>query len=291
VAVLLWLGATQGASYLFIRVAVRELSPAVLMEARLLIGAAPVCAYFVLRGRGQELLGAWRVGLVLGVLNAAGPYILIAWGEQHVDSGVAAVANAAVPIFVALVAIKMLPGERVTGLRLAGVFVGLAGVGVLSGLNFDGGSLALWGTLAVVIAALLFAVAQLYVQKHIEIGGSVLATIGMVAGALLLLPFSLAAMPAHLPSSETIASTLALALVSTCLAQVIFYWMLTWHGASRASLVTYSTPVFTLAFGAWFLGEPATAAKLGGLALIVVGVAVGAGLTHLRRPAAVAPAP
>jgi drug/metabolite transporter (DMT)-like permease len=69
---------------------------------------------------------------------------------------------------------------------------------------------------------------------------------------------------------------------------VIFYWMLTWHGASRASLVTYVTPVFTLVFGAWFLAEPATAAKLGGLGLIVAGVALGAGLTRLPRRAAIA---
>jgi drug/metabolite transporter (DMT)-like permease len=81
----------------------------------------------MLRGRGKDLLGAWRQALVLGVFNTAGPYLLIAWGEKHVDSGVAAVANAAVPIFVALLAIRMLPGERLTGLRLAGVFLGLGG--------------------------------------------------------------------------------------------------------------------------------------------------------------------
>jgi drug/metabolite transporter (DMT)-like permease len=142
----------------------------------------------MLRGRGKDLLGAWRQALVLGVFNTAGPYLLIAWGEKHVDSGVAAVANAAVPIFVALLAIRMLPGERLTGLRLAGVFLGLGGVGVLSGLHLNAGRLALLATLGVVAAALLLAVAQLYVQRHIVLGGSVLATVGMTGGALLLLP-------------------------------------------------------------------------------------------------------
>jgi drug/metabolite transporter (DMT)-like permease len=245
----------------------------------------------MLRGRGKDLLGAWRQALVLGVFNTAGPYLLIAWGEKHVDSGVAAVANAAVPIFVALLAIRMLPGERLTGLRLAGVFLGLGGVGVLSGLHLNAGRLALLATLGVVAAALLLAVAQLYVQRHIVLGGSVLATVGMTGGCAASASFSIATMPVRLPGGTTIGATLTLALVSTLLAQLIFYRMLTWHGASRASLVTYTTPVFTLAFGAGFLGEPATAAKLGGLALIVAGVAFGGGLIRSHRRAAVASTP
>ena len=101
---LLLLGASQGASYLFIRVAVRELSPPALMEIRLLFAAPILVAYCVARGRGRELLATWRDGLVVGVLGAAIPFTLIGWGERHVDSGITGVANATVPIFVAVIA-------------------------------------------------------------------------------------------------------------------------------------------------------------------------------------------
>ena len=107
---LLLLAAVWGASYLFIKVAVRDLEPAAMIELRLLL-AAPILVGFALIQRGREtgvreLRGAWREGLVLGALNAAIPFTLIAWGEKHVDSGVAAIANASVPLFVALLAIR-----------------------------------------------------------------------------------------------------------------------------------------------------------------------------------------
>lgn len=104
----------------------------------------------------------------------------------------------------------MLPGERVTGVRLAGVLLGLGGVAILSGLHFESGSLAPSGTLAVVAAAPLYAAAQLYIQQRREAGAVVLATAGMAAGALILLPFSIATLPASMPSSDAIGATLAL---------------------------------------------------------------------------------
>ena len=284
VAALLLLGTTQGAMYVFIRVAVRDLSPAFLMEARLLLAAIPLVTYFVIVGRGRELLAAWPMALVLGVVNAAGPFLLIAWGERHVDSGVAAVAGASVPIFVALFAIWMLPAERVTGSRLTGVLLGLVGVAVLCGVAPSGSSIALVATFAVVLASALFAIAQLFVQQNIAVGGPVLATVGMAAGAVYLLPFAALTAPTEAPSAEVIGSTIALAFVSTLFAQLVFYWLLTHYGASRASLITYVTPVFTLILGAWFLNEPVTLAKLAGLVLIVSGVALGSGFRRLPSP-------
>lgn len=272
------LGVTQGASYVFIRVAVEELSPAFLMEVRLLLAAIPLLAWFVVTGRWRELVAAWRLALVLGVLNAAGPYLLIAWGESHVDSGVAAVAAAAVPIFVALLAIRMLPEERVGGVRLVGVVLGLVGVGVLCGVDLSGGSIALVATLAIVLAAALVAAAQLFIQQNLAFGGAVMATVGMTTGAVLLLPFAVLTRPTEAPSADVVWSTVALGLMSTLFAQLVFFWMLAEYGASRASLVTYTTPVFALILGAWFLDEPLTLAKLGGLLLIVGGVALGSGL-------------
>jgi drug/metabolite transporter (DMT)-like permease len=278
VGTLLALALSQGASYLFIRVAVRELSPPALMELRLLLAAPVLIAYCAARGRLQQLRAAWREGLVLGVLGAAVPFTLVGWSERHVDSGVTAVANASVPIFVVVIATKVLPSERASGLRLVGVLLGFAGVALLAGLRPAGGWAGVAGTLAVVAAAPSYALASLYAQRRVAVPGIVLATAGLVGATVVLLPFALATLPASAPGQKTLAVAAALGLVSTAFPHALYYWLISAHGASRAVLITYLTPVFALLLGAWFLGERATAPKLGGLALIVAGVALGAGL-------------
>jgi drug/metabolite transporter (DMT)-like permease len=283
VAVLLFLGATQGASYLFMRVAVRELSPPVVVASRLLLGLPACFVYLALTGQAARVPRAWREGLFLGVMNAALPFTLITWGEKYIDAGTAGVAIATIPIFVALLAIKMLPGERVTGMRLAGVLVGLLGVGVLTGIDPQGGWWGVAGALAVVLASLIVACANLYAQRRIHLGAPVLATAGMTFGAIVTLPFALASLPDHVPSGTVIGAALGLGLISTGGAQLVFYWLLKAHGASKAALVTYVIPVFALTFGVVFLGEPARATVLVGLALIAGGVALGAGVFRMGR--------
>jgi drug/metabolite transporter (DMT)-like permease len=284
VATLLLLGLSQGASYLFIRVAVRELSPPALMEVRLLLAAPVLVAYCLARGLGAELRAASRNGLVIGALGAAIPFTLIAWGERHVDAGVAGVANATVPIFVALIALKVLPGERVTGMRLVGVVLGLGGVALLAGVHPQGGWSGVAGTLAVVVAALSYALATLYAQRA-GVGSIVLAAASLVWAAVLLLPFAAAAPPAHLPSTKTLVVLAVLGIACTSVPHALYYSMVTWHGASRTVLLTYMTPVFALALGAWFLGERTTMPKLAGLALIVAGITLGAGIGRAARAA------
>src|SRR4029077_7410062 len=121
-------------------------------------------------------------GVIVGVFGAAVPYVLVAWGERHIDSGTTAVANATAPLFVALLAIRILPGERATGLRLVGVLLGLLGVALLAGLHPVGGRSGAAGTIAVVVAAASYARASLYAQGKLALGGLVLATGAMVWG-------------------------------------------------------------------------------------------------------------
>lgn len=280
---LLLLGASQGASYLFIRVAVRELSPPALMEIRLLFAAPILVAYCIARGRGRELRTSWRDGLVVGILGAAIPFTLIGWGERHVDSGVTGVANATVPIFVAVIAMKVLPGERATGLRLVGVLLGLGGVALLAGLHPEGGPWGVAGTLAVVAAAPSYALATLYAQRRSSVSSLALAAGSLAWAAVALLPFALATLPSHVPSAKTLAAVAVLGVGCTAASHGLYYAMVSWHGASRSVLLTYITPVFALFLGAWFLGEQTTLPKLAGLALIVAGVALGAGIGAASR--------
>jgi drug/metabolite transporter (DMT)-like permease len=288
-ALLLVLGAIWGSSYLFIKVGVRELSPADLIEIRLLLAAPLLVAFAVRRYGWATLRAAWRPGLVLGVVNAAVPFTLIAWGEKHVDSGTAAVANSSVPIFVALLAFFFVPGERSTGLRLVGVLLGLVGVGVLAGVDPQGGWSGVAGIGAIVLASVSYAVANLYAGRRMSVGGPVLAATSMSIAFVLLLPLALATTPDSAPGWKPLGSAAALGLLGTALAQILSYRMIRLYGSSRSVLVAYLLPAFALLYGLVFLGEALTFQKLVGLVLITGGVALGAGTARLAGRRDLAP--
>jgi drug/metabolite transporter (DMT)-like permease len=285
---LLTLSALWGASYLFIKVAVDEIEPIPMIELRLLLAGAVLLTFLVARmGRREaiaELRATGRGGVMLGVINGAIPFTLIAWGEKHVDSGIAAIANASVPIFVALLAIRYLPGERVTGMRLVGVLLGLAGVGVLAGFHPEGGWWAAAGTLAVVVASLSYACSNLFTQRRFSTTAPlVTATSAVIWGAVVLLPLSLFQIPDQVPSAKALGSVAALGILGTAVASIILYRMLTTYGSSRTTLVTYLLPPFALFYGVTLLDERLTANAVLGLVLILGGVALGAGLSLTRR--------
>lgn len=294
---ILVLAGAWGASYLFIKVGVDGgLSPGALMGARSLIAAAVLLGYLALTlGAGpavEQLLGSWREAIVLGALNAALPFWLVAWGEQHIDSGVAAIAQATVPICSLLIGLRFLPHERIGPTRIAGVFLGLVGVGVVAGVAPEGDAWAVAGTLAVVLASVSYASAGIYGQLHIRgTSGPVLATGSMLVGGVMLLPLAIAEPPTEMPTTGAIASLLALSLIGTALAQLILFRVIRLYGARRLSLVTYLMPGFALAYGALILDESITVAALAGLTLILLGVALGSGSLRLRRQAVGVPAP
>jgi len=285
------LAAVWGSSYLFIKVADRDLEPTVMMAARMLLAALLLAAFLAVRdGTGvlRDVVGAWKPGLIMGVINGALPFTLIAWGEKHIDSGVAAIANATVPIWVAILAVWFKPSERSSGTRLAGILVGLVGVGVVVGVNPDGGTWWVLGTLAVVLASLSYAAGGLYGQYAVSrASGPVLATAAMLFGGLVLVPFALFQLPDHAPGWKAIGSVLALAVVGTAIAQLVLYRMLRLFGAARLSLVTYLIPITALIYGSVLLDEPLHPSMLVGLGLILGGVALGSGAWRpFRRPVA-----
>jgi drug/metabolite transporter (DMT)-like permease len=281
-----------GSSYLFIKVGVRDLSPAALVEIRLLVAAPLVVAFAAVTSGVRSLLHAWRPGLVLGAVNAAIPFTLIAWGEKHVDSGVAAVANSSVPIFVAVLAIWVAPSQRSTGLRLVGVLLGLGGVLVLAGVHPAGGWMGAAGTGAITLASISYATANLYAAKKMSsIAAPVLAAASFVMAFLLLLPLALVSLPQHAPGWKSVGSGVALGVLGTATAQVLAYRMVRLYGSAKTVLVAYLLPAFALFYGAVLLGEPITLQKIAGLALILGGVALGAGVVRLPRRTPVTQAP
>jgi drug/metabolite transporter (DMT)-like permease len=296
VALLLLLAAIWGASFMFIKIAVDELAPTTTMALRLVFSALPLLAIvFLKRGLGpstREMRPILRSAMLLGILSTAVPFTLIAWGETKIDSGIAAIGNASMPIFVALLALRFRKSERATGSRLLGVFLGLIGVGVLAGVNPEGGWAGVAGTLAVVVASISYAVATLYTQGLLDnVHNDVLAAASVTWGAVLLTPIGAIQAPSHLPSWGVIASVLALALLGTVAGQLIYFRMIYRYGSARSSLVVYLLPVTALFYGALLLDETITASAIAGLVLILTGTALGSGVLRMPRRAPVPAAP
>jgi len=293
-ALLLALSSLWGASYTFIKIGVETIPPVTLIAARTLIAGTILVA--TLRLRGLKLpasKGIWARFLVQACLNSVVPFTLIAWGETRIDSGVAAIGNASMPLFVALLALRFVRSERATGFRLFGLLLGLVGVGVLVGVNPQGGWSGVVGTLAVILASLSYAAGSLYTQTLLtDVRNDVLVAASIAWGAIWLTPFGVLQAPTSFPGWAPIAAVLALALLGTVAGQLLYFRLIYRYGSSRASLVVYLLPVTALFYGALLLGEPISASAILGLVLILTGTPIASGVLRFpRRRAAVVTAP
>src|SRR5262245_30088048 len=271
-----------GASYLFIKVAVDDIPPAAMTELRVLSAGLLLFGYLTARMGAtravRELRAAWKPCLVLGVINAALPMGLVAWGETHIDSSIAGIAQSTVPLFTFILAARFLPHEPVGLTRVAGVAIGFLGVALLAGFPSEGGLWALVGTLAVVVSSLSYASGGVYGQLQIrDIPGPVLATGNMLAAAVVLLPLAVANPPTEMPGTTALAGLAGLILIPTFAGQLVLFRVLRLHGSRKLSIVTYLMPVLAAVYGAILLDEPVTAAMVAAFSLIVVGAVLASG--------------
>lgn len=285
---ILILAASWGASYLFIKVTVDEIAPGPAMLFRSVVAGLMLLVYAVglygARSTLTQLRDGWRACLVLGALNAAIPFWLVGWGETHIDSSIAAIAQASVPIVNLLLGLRFLPHEPVTAVRVVGLVIGIAGVAIVAGAQPDTTWWAFVGALAVVLASVSYAGAGIYGQLRIgETAGPILAVGSMLTAAIYLVPLSVGKLPSAMPSWEAWSSLLGLTVLGTALAQVVLFRVLASYGAARLALVSYLVPVFALAYGVTLLDEPLSVAAVGGLTMILAGVALASGALRTRR--------
>jgi drug/metabolite transporter (DMT)-like permease len=261
-----------GMPYLFIKIAVDELSPSVVAWSRLALAAAvllPVAWKLgALRGLGER----WRILTMFAAVEMAVPWPLIGYGEVHISSSLAAILIAAVPLFVALLALRFDHAERPTPVRLAGMLIGLAGVAALVGIDIGGRGDELLGALAILVAAFCYAVGPMIVKRRlsdVDPLGPVAASLAIAT--LLVTPFALADVPTETPSGDVIASIVVLGLICSALAFLFFFRLIAEVGPSRATVITYVNPVVALALGVAILDESVTAGAVAGLLLILAG--------------------
>jgi drug/metabolite transporter (DMT)-like permease len=274
---LLCLGAIWGSSYMFIRVAVAEVPALTLVAARLLLAAAIL--WIALRASRRPIprdRRLWVAYAVMGVLSGALPYTLISWGEQYIDSSLAALLQATMPIFTVILAIFLADDEHLTWTTAFGVAIGFAGVVVLmlpdlrDGLHAD-----LLGQFAIVGASVSYAAAAIFARNRLRGEAPLSSTMGqMTMGALFTIPLSLIIdRPFPLsPSAPAILSWLGLTILGTVLAYIIYYALIDRTSATFVSTVTYIIPIVGLALGALVLDEPVTANLLISAVLIIAGV-------------------
>jgi drug/metabolite transporter (DMT)-like permease len=218
---------------------------------------------------------------VLAVFNASIPFWLLAWGEKRLDSGLTAVLQASTPLFTALLAFGFSRSDRIGGARLIGVVVGFLGVVLLIGAQPHGD---LTAGLAVLLTASCYAGAALYAGSRMAAAPPIVTSLGTLAIATITtLPFAIAQLPDHLPSWKVIGSVVALGSLGLSVAYLLYFGLIAGAGASYAVLVTYLVPALALGYGAVFLNEHLTASAIGGLLLILAGVALGTGSFRLRR--------
>jgi drug/metabolite transporter (DMT)-like permease len=263
-----------GASFMFIKVADRQLAPSTLILGRLSL-AALTLAVFAPRGTFASMRESWRWLVVVGLVNTAIPFWLLSWGETRIQSGLASILQAAVPIFNAALAFLFFRELRVTGIKLVAVAVGFVGVALLVGAQPQG---KLLGALAVVGMAFCYGAGGLLASRHLRAVPAHAVALGTSAvAAVVAAPAGIAQAPHVVPSWKTWGSIAMLAVVGTALAYLLFFAIIANAGSGYASLVTYLVPPIALAYGAVFLGEHFGATAFVALVVILAGVGLGTG--------------
>ncbi|MGB7312228.1 MAG: DMT family transporter, partial [Nodosilinea sp.] len=269
------LAAVWGGSFLFMRVAAPEFGPVWLIELRLALASAVLVPLMLHRGLGPIGLAHWRPLLLVGVLNSALPFVLLAYATLTLPAGLTSILNATAPLFGTAIALIWLK-EHHSIAQLAGLGLGFLGVVVLLGWQPSTGASGFG--LAVVAglgAACCYAIAAPYVRHHLAGVSTLVIAAGSIAGAsLVLLPLLPFTIPRAMPSTQSVTAVIALALLSTALAYLLYFRLIAHLGSTRALTVGYLIPLFAMVWGVLWLGETVTAAMGLGCGLVLLGTAI-----------------
>lgn len=275
---LVLLAAIWGASFLFMRIAAPEFGAFALAELRVGIAALFLVVVLFLRGGIRDLSSAPLHLMIVGLFSSALPFALFAYGTLTISAGTAAVINATAPLFAAIVAYVWLR-TRLEPLQNLGLAIGFGGVLLLLWdtftLNIEGADLA---AAACLLAAFSYGIAVNYIQKTLSgVRPLVIAAGSQVAATLLLLPLATVYWPEQSVSAEGWLSAIALGVVCTGVAYILYFRLISRLGPTRAISVTYLIPAFGVFWGMVFLGETVSMGMLAAGVIILVGIALATG--------------
>jgi len=271
-----------GVPYLFIKIAVDAgIAPAFIAWSRIALAAALLLPLAIRRKVLQGLRE--RTAAIIGytACEVAVPFILISIGEQYITSSLTAILVATMPLMVALLSLRLIPGEHLSGKRLIGLLIGFAGVVALLGFDVAGRATELLGAALVLVATLGYAIAPIIVSRRL----SDLDPLGPVTASLLiatvaLLPPAIATFPGQLPSVSALIAIAVLGIICTAAGLLVFFRLIAEAGPSRASVITYVNPLVAVIVGVVTLGERLSLVSVAGLGLILLGSWVSTGGSH-----------
>jgi drug/metabolite transporter (DMT)-like permease len=272
------LGLIWGSSFLWIKIAVQEVGPITLVAYRVLFGLLfGVVVVTFQRAKWPSTFKEWLPLLVLGMTNIAIPFFLISWGEQVIDSGVASILDATVPLFTILVAHFLLHDDKMTVPKVLGLLMGFAGVVVLMSKDIGASSSSILGQAAVILACVFYAGSSIYARKFTEDTPAILRSAGPLvsATAVMWLATFFFEAPVKVPDQPLIwAASLWLGILGSGIAFILLYYLIHEIGPTRSTMVTYLFPLSGVTLGVIFLHEKLTWEILTGAILIILSLVV-----------------
>jgi drug/metabolite transporter (DMT)-like permease len=273
VAGLVVLAAIWGGSFIFMRVLAPVIGPVATTDARVLIAGVALLVYMRARGLPLDFIRHWKEYLIIGVFNSAVPFVLFAYSALHVPAAYSAVANSTSPLFGALFSAIWL-AEPLTGRKIAGLVAGMAGVALIgeAGGARASGSVLASALGACLLAAICYSLTGIYIKRFVRGTTSMgVATGSLLMAGLVLLPLAVLFPPPGQITPLIAANLLALALLCSGVAYLIYYWLMADLGPTKALTVTFLIPPFGILWGAIFLDEGVTLAMAAGCGLVILG--------------------
>jgi drug/metabolite transporter (DMT)-like permease len=267
---LIFLAAIWGGSFLFIRIAAPALGSIFLMAIRVALAAFGLMAYALAQSSLPDFRLHWKHYLVVGALNNAIPFVLIANAVVDLNASLSAILNATTPLFTALVASVWI-GERFGWRRALGVVSGILGVVILVGLSpIPFSTKVLLAVAQSLLAALSYGLGAVYTLTKFQGANPVHTSLGQLSGStVLLMPLAVVSLPAASPPQVVVFAVVALALLCTSFAYLIYFRLITVAGPTTAASVTFLVPFFSILWGVIFLHEPLSAGMFLGLGVIL----------------------
>jgi drug/metabolite transporter (DMT)-like permease len=272
------LGAIWSSSFMWIKIAVQEVGPLTLVAFRVLFGLLfGIAVISIQRLQLPRTFKAWLPLLVVGITNLAIPFLLISWGEQSIDSAVAAILDATVPLFTILIAHFLLHDDKITITKMLGLVIGFLGVVVLLSKDIGASPGSLLGQAAVVLASIFYAGSAIFVRKTTQDTPGILRSAGPLvsATAIMWLAVFFTQRPVEIPHlGITWVALLFLGVMGSGFAFVLAYYLIHEIGPTRATMVTYLFPLGGVILGVTFLHEQLTWQLLIGAALILASLVI-----------------
>ncbi len=272
--VLFWaMAVIWGIPYFMIRVAVKELQPAVVVFGRTSLAAAVLVVVAARAGAIRATLRRWRPVLAFAVIEMAIPWILLTTAERHLASGLTALIIASVPIVGTIAAFLLGDRHALRLVRIVGIALGLGGVALLVARDLGSDNAPPWWSVAeVLVVCVCYATAPFIADRRLaDVPSSGVIAVSLALVTVIYAPIAAVSLPSHMPRGTVILAVLGLAFICTGLAFVVFFRLIDEAGPARAGLITFVNPVVAVALGAVFLDELITVATIIGFVLVLAG--------------------